>query len=367
MATFVWAAAVAGNWSAGANWQVGGVPQASPPTTADDVLFGSGTGFTQSNVVVTASSVCRSCIMTGYTGTMSGSGTWAIGDGSGGVFTLAAGASYTLTSVVTLASTSNNGGAGWTLTSAGAAFKGQLTFDGVGGQWVFADDWSLTSTAAANIVSVTNGIVSDGGKNITLTGASSRFQFGAGATLNKTGTWTTACTSASNFWNVSNAAATINDTGGAIVLSAASSNTRTFVGAGKVYKRLTYTVAGSTGQLTISGVNTFDQIDFFDVTNARTLSMPTATVTTISTLFNVNGTSGKLMSVVGDVSSPVQQSCDFLSISSSDATSGPWYAGANSTDGGSNTGWIFTAPPTSTLLDRKSPRGVHRGLTRGVS
>jgi hypothetical protein len=39
-------------------------------------------------------------------------------------------------------------------------------------------------------------------------------------------------------------------------------------------------------------------------------------------------------------------SSDFLSISRSTATGGAgWYAGANSTDGGNNSGWIFTAPP----------------------
>lgn len=43
MAAFVWAAAVTGNWSVGSNWQVGGVPQAAPPTTSDTVTFGAGT------------------------------------------------------------------------------------------------------------------------------------------------------------------------------------------------------------------------------------------------------------------------------------------------------------------------------------
>lgn len=41
-------------------------------------------------------------------------------------------------------------------------------------------------------------------------------------------------------------------------------------------------------------------------------------------------------------------SADFLSISRSIATGGAdWYAGANSTNGGGNTGWIFTAAPSA--------------------
>ncbi len=43
-------------------------------------------------------------------------------------------------------------------------------------------------------------------------------------------------------------------------------------------------------------------------------------------------------------------SCDYLSISRSNASGGAsFYAGANSTDGGNNSGWIFTAPPLANL------------------
>lgn len=41
-------------------------------------------------------------------------------------------------------------------------------------------------------------------------------------------------------------------------------------------------------------------------------------------------------------------SCDYLNISYSNASPAfNWYAGANSTDSGNNTGWIFTVPPTT--------------------
>ena len=72
--------------------------------------------------------------------------------------------------------------------------------------------------------------------------------------------------------------------------------------------------------------------------------------------FNINGTSGNLITLAREGASGtfalaksgggVINTVDFVSISNSTATPGStWYAGANSTNGGGNTGWIFTAAP----------------------
>jgi hypothetical protein len=125
----------------------------------------------------------------------------------------------------------------------------------------------------------------------------------------------------------------------AIVFSVATVNNRLFAGGGNTYGTLTYTVAGSTGALVITGANTFSTINFSDVTNARTLTLPASTTTTITSAFNVNGTSGKLMTInsssagtratLSKASGVV--SCDYLSIFDSTATGGAsWLAGANS-------------------------------------
>lgn len=155
-------------------------------------------------------------------------------------------------------------------------------------------------------------------------------------------------------WNVASGN-TVNAGGSTIIFSSSASATaRTFAGGGKTYGTLTYTVAGSTGSMTLTSSNTFATINFSDVTNARTLLFTAGTTTTISTGFNVNGTSGKLMTI-GSVTAashtiamPTGISCDFLSISRSTLTGNSAYAGANSTDGGNNStapGWIFSAPP----------------------
>jgi len=115
-------------------------------------------------------------------------------------------------------------------------------------------------------------------------------------------------------------------------------------------------LAGSTGELDITGSNTFAAFNFSDVTNTRTLKFTAGTTTTISaaTGWNVNGTSGKKM-VIDSITAATHTisvatatvSSDYLDLAHSIATGGAsFFAGANSTDEGTNTGWIFTAPVT---------------------
>jgi hypothetical protein len=140
------------------------------------------------------------------------------------------------------------------------------------------------------------------------------------------------------------------------ILSGAAA--KTFAGLSKSFGILNYVVSGSTGSLSITGSNTFKEINFRDASNARSLLFTAATTTTITNAFNVQGTPGKLMTVgsvtaashtLTDASGVV--SCDYLSLSRSTATGGAsWYAGANSTDGGNNTGWIFRKAPGSGSL-----------------
>jgi hypothetical protein len=137
-----------------------------------------------------------------------------------------------------------------------------------------------------------------------------------------------------------------------IILSNTTTTARTFAGAGKTYGKLT--IGGATGisTLTITGANTFSEIASTK-TVAHTIVFPNVTTTTgawtiVGSVGNVvtlsrtgaSGTFTLAKSGGGVVSS------NRLSISNSAATPGStWYAGANSTDGGGNTGWIFTVPP----------------------
>jgi len=126
-------------------------------------------------------------------------------------------------------------------------------------------------------------------------------------------------------------------------------------GGNLTYGTLTYTLSGSTGGLDFVGSNSWNVINFSDASNARSIRFTAGSNTTIRTPngFNVQGTSGKLMtvsSITGSahtLTSSFQQSCDYLNLVNSTAVGGPFYAGTHSTDGGGNSGWIFTDPPPS--------------------
>ena len=238
----------------------------------------------------------------------------------------------------------------YTITNAGLTFTQALTFAAPSGTYTLND-----ALITNGVFTLTAGTFIDGGFSKT----SSTFTSGGSiaVTLTCTGIWTLTVGGVANLWNHSNTNSTISMSSSTIIISAVSTGTRTFIGNDKTYGILTYTVAGSTGELDITGSNSFARINFSDASNARSLKFTAATTTTIrnSNGFNVQGLSSKLMTVASitaathTLSSVQKQVCDYLSLTNSitTGTGGTWYAGANSTDGGGNTGWIFTAAPPS--------------------
>lgn len=159
MATIV-AAAGGGNFTAGGTW-IGGIA----PTAADDAQLTATSGA----VTVDAGSVCRSLDCTGYTAllTISNSVTaLAVGDGSGGALKFAS--THTIAtsgnSTITFKATSDNGGAGWGITSAGLTMP-SMTFNGVGGKWVFQDN--MTGNSVCDFT-ITNGTLDTNSKTINI-------------------------------------------------------------------------------------------------------------------------------------------------------------------------------------------------------
>ena len=133
---------------------------------------------------------------------------------------------------------------------------------------------------------------------------------------------------------------------GTISMTAATA--KTFVGGGSTFNCTLN--QGGLGALTITGSNTFSNIT--NTVQPASILFTAGTTSTFSS-FSLSGTSGNLITI-GSVTAASHTlskasgtvSSDFLSISRSTATGGAgWYAGANSTDGGNNSGWIFTAPP----------------------
>jgi hypothetical protein len=131
---------------------------------------------------------------------------------------------------------------------------------------------------------------------------------------------------------------------------------KTFIGAGSTFNCTLN--QGGAGALTITGSNTFSNITNTRKSTSAASILFTAGTTNTFTDWNASGESTRLLTIgsdtaanhtLSDASGTV--SADFLSISRSTATGGAdWYAGANSTDGGNNSGWIFTAPPSGLVL-----------------
>jgi hypothetical protein len=346
--------AAGGNWSADATWSTtsGGAADTTAPTAADEAIANAASG----NIAVdTSGCVCRSLDCNGYTGTLTINASSAVNIGDATAPT--GGRALRLSSGMTWA------GGGFGIGLVGTSAAGTMTIDMAGktmtGTSVLKNNTGVYHLASAytagSPLTITAGTFVDNGFAVSISTFTTN-----GGTLTATGVWSLTATGAVNIWNVSGG--TQNMTGSTIAVTAASASTRTFIGGGKTYDTLTYTVAGSTGQLTITGQNTFGTINFSDVTNARTLAMPTSSGTTVTGTFNVNGTSGKLMTVTGDLTKTAGTvSCNYLSISNSDAAGGAaFYAGANSTNGGSNTGWVFTAPPNAGSVGDSAGRSLNR-------
>lgn len=166
------------------------------------------------------------------------------------------------------------------------------------------------------------------------------------------GTWTLSGTG--TVWNIAVAPNTFNKDTANIVLSDTSTTARTFAGGGLTYNKLT--IGGTTGvsTLTFTGSNTFSELASTK-TVAHTLSFTAGTTTTVAA-WTITGTSGNVVTIQSATAASHTLtktgggvvSSDYMSISRSTATpSNTWYAGTNSTDGGNNSGWIFTAPPSS--------------------
>ena len=162
------------------------------------------------------------------------------------------------------------------------------------------------------------------------------------------GTGQISCTGTGTVWTTATTTGlTVTGTG---TISLTSASAKTFAGGSFSYSSVTLNQGGA-GALTITGSNTFSNITN-TVQPASVLF--TAGTTSTFTSFSLSGTSGNLITI-GSVTAASHTlskasgtvSSDFLSISRSSATGGAgWYAGANSTDGGNNSGWIFTAPPS---------------------
>lgn len=337
-ATQTWSGTSGGNWSTNA-WT------SRVPLPQDDVIINSAFSASQT-ITADMPRLGKSISWSGSTGTP----TWGLNSTGNTIF-----GSITLISGMTLAQDRNltlGGRGSFTLTSAGKQYPSaaaSVLITAPGGTYTLLDAFSTGGT-----INVQRGTLVTNDFNVTCSVFSSNSgTLVRGITLG-TSTITLTNTGASTVWQLTSTGnLTFSGGNSTIVIAGSSASTKTFAGGNLTYGSLTYTLSGSTGALNITGSNTFTNINFSDASSARSLLFTAGTTTTILNSFNVLGTSGKLMTI-GSITASGHTlsksggivSCDYLSISRSTAQGGAsWYAGANSTNGGNNSGWLFSAAP----------------------
>jgi hypothetical protein len=307
---------------------------------ANSISFNFTGGTYALTFLATSSNTARNVNFTGYAGTWGATSTGVIY----GNLTLSSGMTLTAsTSTLTFGATSGT----QQITTNAKTIDFPLTFNGVGGTFQLQDALTMSST---KIVTLTNGTLNLNGK--TLTGGSSFVT--ATGTKNLTfngGTLLCSTASTTPFNNAVPTGFTTTAGTGTGTISLTSASSKSFIGGGSTYNCTIN--QGGAGELNITGSNTFSNItNTYKSTGATSISFTAGTTSTF-TDWNASGESTRLLTIgsttfanhtLSKASGTV--SSDFLSISRSTATGGAgWYAGANSTDGGNNSGWIFTAPP----------------------
>lgn len=148
---------------------------------------------------------------------------------------------------------------------------------------------------------------------------------------------------------LTSAGLTFNKNTANILLSDTSSSARTFSGGGLTYNKLTIGGATGTSTLTISGVNTFSELDSTK-TVAHTISF--ADNQSLAT-WSVTGTSGNVVTVNSSAAGTrrtitltnATTGIDYMNVKDIGIpTTNTFYVGSNSTDGGNNLNVIFSSP-----------------------
>jgi len=273
--------------------------------------------------------------LTGFAGTFAGTGLWTIG----GNFTMTAGVTCTSTSALSFNATSGTK----TITTTGNTLANAFSFGGVGGTWQLVDALITTGTAT-----LTNGTFDTNSLAVTSLSLVSTTAATRVLTMTNT-TWTV--TGTGNVWDfTSSANITINASNSTIRITNATATEKTFASGNKTFNDVVYAPGASTATLNFTGNGIVREIQ--DTGTAAHSIIYAAGSNFTFVRFRVYGSSGKLVTVGSTTASTHTLTCahgpiicDFMSFSYSVATGGAvFFAGAQSTDGGNNTGWKFYGP-----------------------
>jgi len=199
----------------------------------------------------------------------------------------------------------------------------------------------IESLLLSGALTLTQGTLTMGTFNVTSgsfasTGTATRAMLGS-----TTNTYTITGAGATAFSNASGTGLTMDR----FTISMTSASAKTFAGGGGSFPTLNQ---GGAGALTITGTNSF-----YNITNTTQPASVTFTAATTTTFkyFSLSGNAGNLVTITSastanhtlSMSSGVANT-QYMSISRSQATGGAGWIAATSTNGGTNSGWVFAVP-----------------------
>jgi hypothetical protein len=329
------------SWSNAARWT------SRVPLPQDDVVINNAFGTSQT-VTADMPRLGASIDWTGATWTTALTWTNSIAQSLFGSLTLISGLTLSGSNTLTFA-----GRGSFTLTSISVTFTQGITLNAPTGTLTLGDNLTINSGSSLSIINGTFTAVNGGNNYIistgTVTGTSGSGTLTLGSAIHL-------LTGTGFVWSV--AALTITAFTGTLKITNTSNTAVTFAGATKTYNNIYWNRGASTGNITISGSNTF--ADFKDdgtaahsilITDATTQTFTTFTMANTTNVITINGTSTGTHTLRKTGGGTI--SADYLNIQHSIAAPAiTWYAGVNSTnnqgDATAGRGWIFTVPPTGT-------------------
>jgi hypothetical protein len=290
-------------------------------------------GSSTATFTTQSSTVIGNLNFAGFSGSLSNNARSVVGNWTG-----SAGMTYTAgANTTTFSATSGT----QVITSNGVTLDFPITANCPGATVQLADALTM---AASRALTLTGGTFDANNKNVTV----GNFTAGAGATTRVTsmgaGTWTILDAGATAWSTPAAASHTVTPSTSTILMTAATA--KTFVGGGRTFYNLSN---GGAGALSITGANTYN--DLQNTVTPATFTLPASTTTTVSAL-SLQGTSGNLVTL--DSSTPATRATlskasgtvdvSYLSIKDSAATGGASFVavtGNGNIDAGNNTGWRF--------------------------
>jgi hypothetical protein len=282
---------------------------------------------------------------TGFTGTYSNTNIHSIF----GNLILASGMTVGAGSnAVTFAATSGTK----TITSNGQTMDFPVTLDGVGGTWKPADTMTLGTTRA---LTLTNGTFDVDGKTVLVGSfSSSNSNTRTLKSTSASGKIATTSTSAATVFDCTTGTGlTVTRNSWTIEIRGNTTNTRTLAGGGKTWPTVTFTNTTANGELDIVDSNTFKSLlvpnapQSLKFTNGTTTTIEddggfsSGTVGNLLTLDTVSGTGTFTLTKTGNTGH-YEMTSNYLSVTRGTATPSRTWVALKSTNGGTNTGWVFS-------------------------